>query len=207
MSGVFITFEGPDGAGKTTQLQRLSRHLRQLGLSHICTREPGGTPTAERIRTLLFDPDAQLVPDAELLLFAAARAQHVQECIVPALEQGQWVLCDRFTLSTLVYQGYGRGLNHDCIHQLSAMATGGLHPHLQLVVDVDVLHGQQRIHQRHGDANNRFDTLSREFHQRVVEGFRAVAGSEVNCLLVDGRRSEDEVHRSIVSALRQRGLL
>ncbi|MBB5022178.1 dTMP kinase [Desulfurispira natronophila] len=207
MSGVFITFEGPDGAGKTTQLQRLSRHLQQLGTEHICTREPGGTPTAERIRTLIFDPEVQLVPDAELLLFAAARAQHVQECIAPALEQGRWVLCDRFTLSTLVYQGYGRGLSHERIYQLSAMATGGLQPHLQLVVDVDALHGQQRIHQRHGDVNNRFDTLSCEFHQRVVEGFRAAASSEANCFVVDGRNSEDEVHHSIINALQQRGLL
>lgn len=206
MNGRFISFEGPDGAGKTTQLSLLSRYLDDRDILHHCTREPGGTPGAEAIRNLIFDSRHNLVPRAELLLFAAARAQHVEERIVPLLEKGIWVLCDRFTLSTLVYQGYGRGLDRELIGQLNAIATCGLAPHMQLVLDVEAEAGQNRIQQRL-ENNNSFDALSEDFHRRVVAGFREVASHDAHCRLIDGSRNPEQVHGSIVAALREGGLL
>jgi dTMP kinase len=134
--GYFITLEGPDGCGKTTQLEFLANYIREtLGREVLCTREPGGVEAAEAIRTVLLNPKIKLVPRAETLLYLAARAEHIAEKIKPALAEGKVVLCDRFTDSTLVYQGFVRGLDMDMLHELSTLATDGLEPDLTLLLD------------------------------------------------------------------------
>jgi dTMP kinase len=177
MKGIFITFEGPEGSGKTTQMRGLSTHLASKGLRVVCTREPGGTAIAARIRKLLLHGKDGLKPLAELLLYEADRAQHVQEKILPALRQGRVVLCDRFTDSTLAYQGFGRGLERKWVETLNAIATEGLKPHLTILLDIPVHHGLRRALQK----KNKHDRLERAglaFHRRVRAGFLALAKKE-----------------------------
>jgi len=186
MVGKFIVFEGGEGCGKSTQLKILQRHLeqssqwqalRQSGLvtGLVTTREPGGTPLGQTLRQLLLQQgeDGLISSQAELLLYAADRAQHVEQVIRPALVANQWVLCDRFTDSTLAYQGYGRGLDLDHIHQLNHLATGGLTADLTLWLRLDAAQGLART-QRRGNPD-RMERAELAFHQRVHEGFASLA--------------------------------
>lgn len=180
MSGVFITFEGPEGSGKSTHLRRLAQRLEALGLPVLTTREPGGTPTGEAIRALLQHDGAGEAPvdRAEVLLFCASRAQLVERVIAPALERGTWVLCDRFTDSTLAYQGYGRGFDLKTLTALNGFATGGRMPDLTLLLDVDAAAGLQRVADRnaaHVAAADRIEREAQEFHDRLRHGFLDLA--------------------------------
>jgi dTMP kinase len=172
--GWFITFEGGEGTGKSTQLALLDEWLRTLGHHTVQTREPGGTPLAEAVRALLLDPE--LEPDglSEIFLLEAARRDHVERVIRPALETGAVVLCDRFTDSSLVYQGVVRGLGWDKVAELNRLATGGLEPDLTLVLDMDPGSAVSRAQLRNNDVGsceNRLDDEPEAFHRRVREGF------------------------------------
>ena len=184
--GKFITFEGIDGCGKTTQLRMLERYLTSRQVPFVSTREPGGTELGKTIRAALLNVSPHSIePLAELLLFSAARAQHVRELILPALEAGRTVLSDRFYDATTAYQGYGRGFEMKLIADLNALATGGLKPDLTLLFDLDVTAGLRRV-QRRGDiagggdaeAPDRIDREPLEFHERVRRGYLAVAAQE-----------------------------
>lgn len=172
----FITIEGVEGCGKTTQIKRLHAALQARDIPSLITREPGGCAIADKIRTILLDPShTHMVPTAELLLYAAARAQHVQEVVRPALEAGKVVICDRFTDATMAYQGYARGLSLETIETLAQLACAGIEPGLTLWLDLPVEVGIERALQRnHSQASGseaRFDRESLQFHSRVHHGY------------------------------------
>jgi len=169
VTGRLIAFEGPEGAGKTTQVARLAARLRMAGLAPLVTREPGGTPAGDRIRALLLDRDLRVDPIAEFLLYAAGRAQHVAEVIGPALAAGRIVLTDRFGAASVAYQGYGRGLDVAWICDVNARATAGVVPDLQLLLDLDPAVGLTRA--AHRGPPDRLEAAALEFHLRVREGF------------------------------------
>jgi dTMP kinase len=173
--GTFITLEGPDGAGKTTQLRIVSQELKTLGCAHVITRDPGGTAAGKQIRRILLNTTNPLSTMAELLLYQADRAQNIAEIIIPALEKGLIVFCDRYIDSTIAYQGYGRGLCLDTINTLNALSTGGLKPDLTLLFDLDSQAGLSRLHP------GSYDRLEREaldFHKKVREGYLTLAAEE-----------------------------
>ncbi len=182
MSGLFITFEGGEGSGKTTQLRLLARRLRAFPEEVVETRDPGGTTIGKEIRTLLLSPESvRMSESAELLLYEASRAQLVREVIAPALARGAIVLSDRFTDSTLAYQGYGRGLDRNLIHRLNQLATAGLRPDLTLLLDVDPQVGLARCARMASAEATSRDRIEQEplaFHLRTREGYLALAGQE-----------------------------
>ncbi len=180
MSGLFITFEGPEGSGKSTHANELAERLRGMGYEVVQAREPGGTPAGEAIREILQHDAAgePVVRETELLLFAASRAQLVQTVIKPALERGHIVICDRFADSTTAYQGYGRDFDVERVLDLNAWATDGLSPDVTLLMDLDVGVGFERIHKRNQDLDrgeDRFEREERAFHERVRRGYLALA--------------------------------
>jgi dTMP kinase len=183
-----VTFEGPEGSGKTTQIRLLDGELRARGLSVVCTREPGGTPIAEQIRTVLHDLGNQaMLPMTEALLYSAARAQHVTQIIRPALERGDFVISDRYAASTMAYQGYGHGLDLDKLRVITDFATGGLVPELLIYLDLDVEIGLQRKlrDQEAGRGEwNRMDQQDIAFHRRVREGYLEMARQDPDHWLV-----------------------
>jgi dTMP kinase len=170
--GRFVVLEGPEGAGKTTQLKILAKYLDQLAVEHIVTRDPGGTALGKYIRRILLDADTAVDPLAELLLYEADRAQHVQEVIRPALNQGKLVLCDRYTGSTYAYQGYGRGIDLNLIKQLNLIATGGLEPELVILFDIASEEGLNRLHP---SGHDRMEQEAIEFHHKVRSGYLEMA--------------------------------
>lgn len=176
----FISFEGPEGAGKSTQLQLLRGWLANRGREVVTTREPGGTPLGDRVREALFaGADSPPLPLAEALLMSAARAQHVGELLRPALASGKVVLCDRYADATLAYQGYGRGLDLHLLRGLVALATGGLKPNLTIYLDVPAEVGLRRkLGSGASGELNYLDHLALDFHQRVVDGYRALIRAE-----------------------------
>ena len=183
MEGVFITFEGIEGSGKSTQISLLRDHLVQNGRKAVLTREPGGTPIGDQIRRVLLDPaNKAMDPTAELLLYAASRSQHLHEVIVPALEKGAIVLCDRFSDATMAYQGYGRGLSIATIRDLDRIVTSGLRPRLTVLLDIDAKTGVGRARGRNATQNlhaeARFENEAIEFHTRVRDGYLALAKAE-----------------------------
>ncbi len=197
MSGRLITFEGIEGCGKTTQLLLLASHLQQRGLPVVTTREPGGTPLGERVRELLLDPRIVPVPAAELFLFEAARAQVVAEVIVPALAAGTTVLADRFSDSSLAYQGGARGLPGATVARLNELACNGLVPDRTLVFDLDVelAFGRARRRPSTTAENSRFEDEALAFHQAVAEAYRALARREPRRVaIVDARGTPEQVH-------------
>jgi dTMP kinase len=193
--GRFIVLEGPDKSGKSTQAALLARHLRRRKIPFIRTREPGGTKLAEAIRRALLDPRQAVDPVAELFLYEAARAQHTREKILPALRHGSWVLCERYSLATMAYQGCARRLPMAMIRTLDRIATGGLKPDLTVILDIPESEFSSR------DAKRRLDRLeleSERFRQRVREGYRRLSRGQRGCALVNGRRPLDEVEREII---------
>ena len=193
--GVFITFEGVEGAGKTTQVQRLAA---ALGPDVVRTREPGGTPVSERIRDIFLTSDGITVV-TELLLIAAARAQHVDELIRPALAANQIVICDRFIDATVAYQGYRGGIDLNLIHQLNRVATGGLTPDITFILDLPPEIGLQR--QQHGETHqDRLDKEPLELHRKVREGYLSAAEADPHRVkLIDATQSPDAVHDAILT--------
>jgi len=208
--GLFLTFEGGEGSGKTTQLKALLAHLRALGREAIETRDPGGTPIGNQIRQLLLDGEnARMVALTELLLYEASRAQLVREVIRPALADGRIVLCDRFTDSTVAYQGDGRGLEPDLITHLNQLAADGLRPDCTFLLDLDPAAGLRRAGERLSQVRGRRDRLEEEvleFHQRVRAGFQAIARAEPGRVLVlDGAQEivtiEGQIRRHVAALL------
>jgi dTMP kinase len=188
--GRLIAFEGVEGAGKSTQLELLRRQLEGRGREVVVTREPGGTPVGERVRALLLDPEVEIHPRAEALLFAAARAELVERVIRPALERGAVVLCDRYLDSSLAYQGGARGLGRGPVEEVNRLATGGLLPDLVVLLDLDPADGLRR---RQGDRD-RIEAQDLDFHRRVREAFRALAAADPNRFaVVDGAAPVREV--------------
>jgi dTMP kinase len=204
--GRFITFEGIDGCGKTTQFRLLAQWLREHGTSVIETVEPGGTPIGQQIRRILLDPaSAEIHARTELLLYFASRAQNVEQVIRPALRSGSVVLCDRFTDSTLVYQGCGRGLDTTVVRDLDRIACQGLKPDVTLLIDIDLETSLQRARRRNervGPAESRIDEEDAAFHERVRKGYLALAEAEPERIVViDGRAPIDDVARQIRDVL------
>ncbi len=201
---MFITFEGIEGSGKSTQLRKLAARLAGA----VVTKEPGGTPSADRIRAILLDSTAQIDPVAELFLFAASRRQNVVEVIRPALERGATVLCDRFTDATLAYQGFGRLLNLDQLRTLNAWATDSLTPDLTLLFDLPEETGLSRARSRNAEATRdegRFETEDLRFFRRVREGYLSLALAEpARFAVVDAAGDVDEVYALVEAELVRR---
>jgi dTMP kinase len=209
--GCFITFEGIEGCGKTTQIKLLEQHLTANGYQVLLTREPGGCSIADKIRAILLDAaNSAMTPSAELLLYAAARSQHVEEVIKPALAADYIVLCDRFTDATIAYQGYGRGLDLDTIEQLNGMATSGLKPQLTVLLDCPVEVGLKRALARingigTGAREERFELESALFHQKVREGYLKLAAAEPGrFLVIDGTNGVNETQEAVSAAVLSR---
>lgn len=205
--GKFITLEGGEGTGKSTQARLLQAALRQRGLDVALTREPGGAPGAELIRKLLVEGDAaRWDAMSEALLLFAARRVHLRETIIPALNRGEWVVCDRFTDSTFAYQGDAGGLGRGAVERLSAIALGkdSPVPDVTLVLDIPVKLGLARANSR-GGAENRFESLGTEFHQRLRDSFLQIAKSEpVRCALIDATPAPEVVADAIIAVLASR---
>ena len=194
---MFVTFEGIEGCGKTTQAKLLCEALVDRGYSVVFTREPGGTPAAEELRSFLLKPrEERFPPFAELSVYEAARSFHVENLIKPSLKEGAVVICDRFIDSTLAYQGYGRGIDLSLVERLNQEATGGLKPDLTVLIDLPVEEAFKRISERRKD---RMESESLKFHQRVREGFLEIARREPErFLIVDGRKEVEELHTLIL---------
>jgi dTMP kinase len=201
-SGLFITLEGPEGSGKSTHAPRLAEYLRSLGRNVLLTREPGGTSIGDQIRTILNDhANAGMQPQAEILLFCASRAQLVSQLIRPHLEHGGTVVCDRFSDSTLAYQGYGHGLKFSTLRSITAFADGGLKPNLTLLMDLPVEIGLARRRQSGGDWN-RLDALAVAFHKRVRLGYLEMARKEARrWVRIDSEKDEEAVWEQIKTAV------
>ncbi|GHF93021.1 thymidylate kinase [Deinococcus piscis] len=196
LSGLFISFEGPEGAGKSTQLERLRARLEGAGHQVLATKEPGGTPAGEQVRATLLDPALNMEPLAEFLLYSASRAQLVRERLRPALERGDVVLCDRYADSTLAYQGYGRRLDMDFLRRVTAEATGGLTPALTVLLDLDPAAGLARVAAR--GQPDRLENAPLDFHRRLRAGFLDLAAAEPErWLVLDATRSADELDAAI----------
>jgi dTMP kinase len=199
---LFITFEGPEGSGKTTQIELLSAYLEEKGYSVLATREPGGTSIGDQIRAILLDPhNTEMLPASEALLFSAARAQIVNQVIRPHLAQGDIVLCDRYADSTLAYQGYGHGLGLETLHTITALATEELKPDLTVYLDIDVEEGLRRKLAAHKASNsewNRIDRQEMAFHRRVRDGYLQMAAREPDrWLVIDATQPLEAIQASI----------
>ena len=201
----FITLEGGEGAGKSTQARRLATALRGAGLDIIETREPGGSPGAEEIRRLLTAGEpARWSPMAETLLHFAARADHVRRTIRPALAAGRWVCCDRFADSTMAYQGYGHGIDRDFIARLAVAVLGDLRPDLTLIFDLPVEQGLARAAARPGHED-RYEKMDRSFHEALRRGFLDIAGQDPQrCVVIDAGGDEAMTWQQVGAALRDR---
>lgn len=202
MEGLFITFEGPDGSGKTTQIRRLAERLAANGRDIVLTREPGGTPIGDRIRELILSPaHTEMMDEAEILLYAASRAQHVREVIRPALARGAVVLCDRYVDASIAYQGYGLERDPEQVAAINRFATGGLRPHRTYLLDVPAEVSRERLLARSGPAGQGLDRIeqkAKEYHERVREGFLRIAKAEPQrVLLVDANRTVDRIAAEI----------
>jgi len=203
---LFVTFEGPEGGGKTTQMRRLTTYLQEQGYDVLATREPGGTPIGDRVRAILLDPlHIEMQPQAEYLLFSAARAQHVAQVIRPHLLRGGLVLCDRYADASLAYQGYGYQLDLDALRTITHFATGGLVPDLTFCFDVPVEVGLRRKAKGAGDAWNRMEQKEVDFHQRVRAGYLAMAAHEpARWAVIDATQTVDEIQATLRELLAER---
>lgn len=210
--GKFITFEGLDGVGKSTQLEKLAEKLRARGLQVITTRNPGGTAIGEKLRSVLLSSrTAGLSPRAELGMMFADRAQHVEEMILPALAKGQWVLCDRFTDSSEAYQGGGRQLGSDVVLQLHKILCHNLQPDLTILMVSDPARSIARARRRNTEQSkrsqgdeNRFEKENRTFYKRVHDAYMAIAAREKRMIKVDARKPIEKVHREILKSVEEK---
>jgi len=207
VGGIFITFEGPDGSGKTTQLRRLAETLKQSGHDVVVTREPGGTAISDKVRSIILDPaHEEMVDQAEVLLYAASRAQHVHEFILPALQAGKIVLCDRFIDASIAYQGYGLGIDVETVRAVNRFASSGLQATRTYILDVPVEVSLARLHKRApgqdaaGQQLDRIEQKSAEYHNRVRAGFHQIAAENPErVFVVNADRSEDEIAADILT--------
>lgn len=204
MQGLFISMEGPDGAGKSTQIQLLQDYLNDKGYETIITREPGGTAISEAIRQIILNKEyKEMCEQTELLLYAAARAQLVNEVIRPALSAGKAVICDRFVESSVVYQGIARGIGIDKVYAVNDYALEGLRPQLTILLDLDAEEG---LHRKKNQAElDRMEAEGLEFHQKVVEGYRLLAerGKE-RIMRISATLPKEDIHAKIVLAIEER---
>ncbi len=194
--GLFITFEGADGCGKTTQLMLLAKYLKSKGRDVIVTREPGARGLGEKIREILLNYDGEVSSQAEAFLFLADRAQHIDVIVNPAVKNGKIVLCDRHTDSTIAYQGYGRGLDIDRIKMLNNLATGDRRPDLTFVFDIDVETSMKRV----GNEKDRMESAGVEFFNRVRNGYHKISELEPERVKVlDASKSIEDIHKEVVA--------
>ncbi len=213
MAGAFITFEGIDGCGKSTQLRLLASELRVRGVTVVTTREPGGTPLGQRLRAALLDVQEQVDPLAELLVFAADRAQHVRKHLRPSLDANQVVLSDRYSDATVAYQGAGRGFEPKLIQEIVQLATDGLRPDLTLLFDLSVAESAVRTRRRvESKRTDRLDIEDAEFHTRVRNAYQEIAAAEPERVrVIDGSGSIQETHGVVMEIvmpfLKQGGLI
>ena len=210
MKGKFITFEGPEGSGKTTQVLLLAKHLKEKGLPVVVTREPGGTEISEKIRNILLDAsNLHLLDRTELLLIVASRAQNTDEVILPALKEGKIVICDRYSDSTLAYQSYGRGFDLKTTMEMCLFATKCLQPDLTLLIDIDPELGLERARvsgKTKGPANehDRIESQGLEFHRKVRKGFLDLAKTEPDRFrILDGRKPIEEIHSMTIKIVEE----
>ncbi len=202
--GRLVTFEGVEGSGKTTQIELLARHLKERGAVVATTREPGGTRLGELLRDLLLDPASSPVPLAELMLLEAARAQLVAQVVAPAIASGHWVLSDRFSDSSLAYQGAARGLGGDVVRQLNTLACGGVVPDRTLTLDLPVASALARARRRPSTTadNRRFEDEELAFHEIVACAYRELAAREpLRVALIDATGTPEDVHRRVLDRL------
>ncbi|MBO4674691.1 MAG: dTMP kinase [Elusimicrobiaceae bacterium] len=204
MKGKFIVLEGPDRCGKSTQAKLLSQWLQEQGKPVLLTREPGGTPTAEEIRKVVLDPELDVRPMAELLLYEASRAQHTQEKILPALQEGKIVICERYTLSTCAYQGYGRGIDLNQIHTLNQIATLGLMPDLTLVFLMSDKYFVQRGEYLFSDRLEKEDI---SFRQKMRKGYLELLEQTPNAHLINADQSVEAIQKQVLALLRDRKII
>lgn len=198
MQGLFITFEGPDGCGKTTQMKLLAEYFEKKGKEVVLTREPGGKGLGEKVREILLNYDGEVSDRCESFLFLADRAQNIDIIVNPAVKEGKIVLCDRHIDSTVTYQGYGRGLNIDRINMLNNLATNGKKPDLTLVFDVDVETSMKRV----GKEKDRMESAGIDFHNRVRKGYLELAKQEPKRIKVlDATKSIEEIHKDVINIL------
>ncbi len=205
--GKFITFEGCDGCGKSTQLRLLSEYLEKQGVAHIFTREPGGGKISESIRQILLDGrNAEMTDECEALLYAAARVQHLADRVEPALKEGKLVVCDRYVDSSLAYQAYARGLGVDFVQKINAFALENYLPDVTVFID---LSPEDAFRRKHGaDENDRLEQAGIAFHQRVYEGYKTLAKENpTRFAVVDGRKTPDEIFSDVVAILKERNCL
>jgi dTMP kinase len=206
--GLFVTFEGTEGSGKTTQIKKAGDYLREKNIPFIITEEPGGTGLGSELRSILLNGiSMHITGNAELFLFAADRAQHIEEVILPAIREGKIVLCDRFSDATMAYQGYGRGLELDVIRAVNNLSSKSLKPDLTFLFDVPVDIGLKRIAERTSreeasSLEDRFENEKEKFHKRVREGYLAIAGDEPERFrVIDGSKGIDEINREVCRCL------
>ena len=205
--GKFITFEGCDGSGKSTQLRLLSEYLTKNGIAHIFTREPGGGKISEAIRDILLSgKNMEMTDECEALLYAASRVQHLSDRVEPALSEGKLVICDRYVDSSLAYQAYARGLGLDFITKINAFALEKYLPDVTIFID---LTPEAAFKRKHGaDENDRLEKAGMEFHKRVYEGYKAVAAAEPNRVMcVDGTQTPAEIFADVLKILQEKGCL
>jgi dTMP kinase len=205
MSGHFITFEGGEGGGKSTQIRLLAEYLREAGHDVVTTREPGGSPGAESIRSLLVSGETDRWDGlTEALLHYAARRDHLTKTVWPALARGSWVLSDRFADSTMAYQGYAHGLSREALKQLYTITIGDFAPEMTLILDLPVEHGLDRAGLR-GGGEDRYERMGVAFHQRLRDGYLAIAEAEPErCVVIDATPSVEAVRDAIVESVAQR---
>ncbi|HRG31184.1 MAG TPA: dTMP kinase [Trichococcus flocculiformis] len=208
MRGIFITIEGPDGSGKTTALQQVVPRLQQeMNRKVVATREPGGSPIAEKIRSLILDPShTDMDSRTEALLYAASRRQHLIEKVLPVLESGDVIFCDRFVDSSIAYQGYARGIGEEGIREINQFATEGIEPDVTLYIDVPAEVGIQRIHANLDEREyNRLDQEKLDFHEKVRAGYQQLAkANPERIVVVDGTMSREEVAESCYQIIKNR---
>ncbi|MFC1887950.1 dTMP kinase [Candidatus Cloacimonadota bacterium] len=199
MKGIFITFEGTEGCGKTTQAELLADYYRQMGRKVLLTREPGGPKISEAIRSILLNKDNfEMLPETELLLYMASRSQHTGEWILPALEEGKIVISDRYYDSTIAYQGAAREINRNMIDTIRKYATFGLVPDLTFLIDLAAATGLSRIKKENAD---RLEQESLEFHTKVRKGFLEIAEVESRYRVINGSKNIEEIHKDIINAV------
>ena len=197
---LFITFEGADGCGKTTQIELLNKYLQEKGFKTLVTREPGAKGLGEKLREILLNYDGEVSPNCESFLFLADRAQHVDCVIKPALKDGVIVLCDRHTDSTVAYQGYGRQLDIEQIKKLNEIAVNGLKPDLTIVFDIDIETSMQRV----GKTKDRMESAGMDFFNRVRNGYLAIAKDEPNRVkVINAADTIDKIHNQVVELVKK----